>query len=151
MFPTSSVPLSYPLSPPAPYHSTMWISALLKCSTPRVLLSKSSCPSAPTIPVHYPLVYSYFLQHRPHIFILGFSSFNLHHFILGGCLFWCSTFSPYIYSSLCVNLCLRLQSRCHHHVSHSALDSYVTKTYLFHSQYNPFVEHKHTRCYHRLF
>ena len=71
---------------------------------------------------------------------LGFSSFNLHHFILRVPVLVFNVFSP-IYSSLCVDLGIRLQSCCHHHVSHSALDPYVTKTFLFHSLYNPLVEH----------
>ena len=43
-----------------------------------------------------------------------------------------NVFSPK-YSSLRVNLGIHLQSRFHHQVSHSALDPYVTKTFLFHS------------------
>ena len=76
-------------------------------------------------------------------FILGLSSFNLHHFITGVACSGVQRFSPK-YSSLRVNLCIHLQSRLHHHVSYSALHPYVTKTFLFHSIYNPLVEHKHT-------
>ena len=54
-------------------------------------------------------------------FTLGFSSFNLHHFIFGVPVLVFNVFSP-IYSSLCVNLGIRLQPRFHHPVTHSALD-----------------------------
>ena len=42
---------------------------------------------------------------------------------------------------LCVNLDIRLQSRFHHPVSHSALDPDVPKTFIFHYLYNPPEEH----------
>ena len=55
-------------------------------------------------------------------FILGnLSSFNLHLFMLGVACSGVQRFSP-LYSFLCVNLGVRLQSRSHHLVSHSALD-----------------------------
>ena len=53
-------------------------------------------------------------------FILGLSSFNLHHFIIGVACSGVQRFSPK-YSSLRVNLGIHLQSRLHHQVSHSAL------------------------------
>ena len=75
-------------------------------------------------------------------FILGFSSFNLHHFIIGVACSGFNVFSPK-YFSLRVDLGIRLQSRFHLQVSHSALDTYVTKTFLFQSLYKPLAEHAH--------
>ena len=79
-------------------------------------------------------------------FSLGFSSFSHHHVILG---IACSDVQGFslLYSSLCVNLGIPLQSRFHHPGSHSALDHYLTKTFVFHSLYNQLVEHKRTWCW----
>ena len=52
-----------------------------------------------------------------------------------------NVFSPH-YSSLCVNVGIRLQSRSRHPGRHSVLDPYVPNTFLFHSLYNPLVLHK---------
>ena len=89
VFPTSSLPLSYPLSPPTPYHSTTIISLSPRDLRPAVMLN-TSCPTlnifvlissqqSCTLSTGLTLSNTVSLN-----FILGnVSSFNLHHFIIG--------------------------------------------------------------------